>query len=208
MKQKIAIIGAGHIGGALARAWTAKGHSVCIGTRDPDGDEVKALAKEISARVESISEAPKHGDVVVLSVHSPVLGSVLEKVGSLSGKIVIDTTNALAPGMQLAHGGTSSAAEELAKRLPGAKVVKSFNTQGAEVVANPKFGHDRAVNFLCGDDAEAKKVVRGLVEDAGFEPVDAGPLKNARLIEGMTVLWISAAMQLHTRQLGLCLVRR
>src|SRR4030095_16595432 len=110
-----------------------------------------------------------------------------------AGKIVIDCTNAVMPGFALKYGHTTSAAEELQKKLPKAHVFKSFNAQGAENLSNPVYGDIRASNFFCGNDARGKELIRKLVEDAGFDPIDAGELKNARLLEPLMVLWISCA---------------
>ena len=112
------------------------------------------------------------------------LEEVLHATGDLSGKLVIDCTNAVAKGMSLAMGHTTSAAE----KLPGARVFKSFNAQGAENLANPIYDGVRATNFFCGDDADGRRVMKALVEEVGFDAVDAGPLKDARLLAPMMLL--------------------
>ena len=107
---------------------------------------------------------------------------------------MIDATNPLRPDLSgLVLGHNTSAGEEVARWAEGAKVVKAFNTTGAQNMANPKFGGQRASMFICGDDAAAKKAVATLAEALGFEPVDAGPLAQARLLEPLAMFWISMA---------------
>ncbi len=107
---------------------------------------------------------------------------------------MIDCTNPLKPDLSgLALGHTTSAGQEIARRATGARVVKAFNTTGAENMKRPQFGSQRATMFICGDDAGAKDVVSGLVRDAGFDVVDAGALQIARLLEPLAMLWIHLA---------------
>ena len=133
---------------------------------------------------------------------------VLARAGTLEGQLVIDCTNAVAKGMVLEHGLATSAAEQLAARLPGAHVVKAFNQQGAEVLVAPLFDGLPAVGFVAGDDATARASAVALVEDVGLRPVDAGPLAAARLLEPLTLLWLAASRALATRELGFVLLER
>jgi NADPH-dependent F420 reductase len=209
--MKIAIVGSGHIGAGLARPWTKKGHSVTFAAREPNDAELAALAKEVGAKTASVSDAARGADVVVLAMPYGALDDVLEAAGDLAGKVVVDCTNAveLGPGgMGLKYGHTTSAAEELQKRLPRAKVFKSFNAQGAENLANPIYGGVAASNFFCGDDADARRAVKTLVEDIGFEAIDAGPLKNARLVEPLMLLWMASSQALGTRDVAFKVLRR
>jgi len=187
---KIGIIGAGNIGGTLGRAWAAKGHEVVFGVRDPRGPKVQELVKATGgkARAASPAEAAAHGEVVLLATPWAAAQAALRGAGDLTG------TNPLRPdlsGLTLGH--TTSAAEEVARWAPGAKVVKAFNTIGAQHMANPRFGTQSASMLICGDDAAAKKAVLALAEVLGFDPVDAGPLAQARLLEPLAMLWISLA---------------
>jgi hypothetical protein len=203
--MNIAVLGSGHIGAGLARAWAQKGHTVLIGARDPASPKLAALAP---LEVADLAAAVKPAEVVVLAVPFGALDEVLAASGDLAGKVVIDCTNALERGMRLVHGHTTSAAEELQRKLPGARVVKSFNAQGAENLARPAYAGVAASNFYCGDDPAARRIVHGLVADAGFDPVDAGPLENARLLEPLMLLWVAAAQALGTRDLAFKLLRR
>ena len=122
--------------------------------------------------------------------------AAVDAAGDLSGRVVIDCTNPLLPQLAgLAVGTTTSAAEEVARAASGARVVKCFNTIGAQNFARPQFGDQRASMFLCGDDAEARATVSELASELGFDVVDAGPLKQARLLEPLAMLWISLAYQ-------------
>jgi hypothetical protein len=110
--------------------------------------------------------------------------------------------------MVLRFGHTTSSAEEIQKKIPQAHVFKSFNAQGAENLDNPIYGGVPASNFFCGDDAAGRERVRALVEDVGFEAVDAGPLKNARLLEPLMLLWVAASRSVGSRQLAFKLLHR
>lgn len=206
--MNICIIGSGHIGAGLARAWAKKGHAVVIGARSPGDHALTALCAEIGARAAAVADAPRDADVVVLAVPFPALEQVLAVIGDLAGKVVIDCTNAVERGMTLKYGHTTSAAEELQKKLPGARVFKSFNAQGAENLSQPEYPSGTASNFFCGDDPEGRRVVKRLVEDVGFEAVDAGPLRNARLLEPMMLLWVACAQASGTRDIAFKLLRR
>ena len=210
--MKIGIIGAGNIGGTLGRAWAAKGHEVVFGVRDPRGPKVQELVKATGgkARAASPAEAAAHGEVVLLATPWAAAQAALRGAGDLTGKILVDATNPLRPdlsGLTLGH--TTSAAEEVARWAPGAKVVKAFNTIGAQHIANPRFGTQSASMLICGDDLAAKKTVLLLAESLGFDPVDAGPLRQARLLEPLAMLWISLAYAYgHGADIAFKLLRR
>lgn len=206
--MKIAIIGSGRIGGGLGKAWARQGHTVMFGARDPAEADLAALCKTSGASATSLEAAVSDAEVVVLAMPYGALDDVLGKIGACAGKIVIDCTNAVGPGFTLMYGHTTSSAEELQKKIPGAHVFKSFNAQGAENLANPVYDGIRASNFYCGDDAHGRTIVAKLVEDVGFEAIDAGPLKNARLLEPMMVLWISSAKSLGTRDIAFKVLKR
>jgi NADPH-dependent F420 reductase len=209
--MKITVIGSGHIGAGLAGPWSKKGHAVTFGAREPDDVELVATAKKIGAKTATVSDGVRDAEVVVLAMPYGALDDVLNDTGDLAGKVVIDCTNAVergAGGMSLKYGHTTSSAEELQKRVPQAKVFKSFNAQGAENLAKPVYGDVAASNFFCGDDAAGRRVVKELVEAIGFEAIDAGPLKNARLVEPLMLLWMAAAQALGTRDVAFKMLRR
>lgn len=109
----------------------------------------------------------------------------------VAGKIVIDCVNPISPEMELVMGCTTSAGETVAKLAKGAKVVKAFNTTGFHNMKNPSFNSTKLTMLYAGDDESAKKIVGQLISDIGFDPVDAGPLKMARYLEPLAMLWIN-----------------
>jgi predicted dinucleotide-binding enzyme len=195
---RIAIIGKGSVGLALGKGWAGSGHEVLFGLRGPDSPEARALVDSIgfSIGLGTVADVSASADVVVLAVPWSAAREVVQAAGNLKGKVLVDCTNPLAPGLAgLEVGLTTSAAEQIAGWATGARVVKAFNTTGAENMVDPLYGSQRATMFLCGDDAPAKSMVTGLGEDLGFEMVDAGPLSNARLLEPMAMLWIYLAVR-------------
>jgi len=209
--MKIAIIGSGNIGGGLARAWRRAGHDVTFGARDPQDAELAALCSEIGARAVSVGESVQGADVVTLAMPWSALANVIDAVGDLAGVTVIDCTNAVKRGdggMTLEFGHTTSSGEQLQAKLPKAHVVRSFNAQGAENLANPVYGGVAASNFYCGDNADAKRTVAQLIADVGFEPIDAGPLASARFLEPLMLLWITTSRQIGSRDIAFKLLRR
>ena len=205
--MKICIVGSGHIGGGLARAWRKHGHSIVFGARKPDDPELVGLCREIGATAAPVARAGE-ADVIVLAMPYAALDGVLAEIGAAKGKLVVDCTNAVERGMQLKYGHTTSSAEELQKRIPEAHVFKSFNAQGAENLTAPEYPDGRASNFFCGDDASAREVMKRLVADAGFDAVDAGPLDSARLLEPLMLLWVRCSKTVGTRDIAFRLLRR
>jgi 8-hydroxy-5-deazaflavin:NADPH oxidoreductase len=193
MSKKIAIIGNGNVGGALTRGLTKARR------------EVKSVGKDEAA----IRNAAEWADIVVLAVPFDALTEVAATIGSLAnGKTVVDVTNALTPEMHLAVGFTTSGAEELQKRLPQARVVKTFNTQFAQHMDSGRLGEQRLTVFVAGDDVGAKQDATDVASAIGFDVVDAGPLTNARLLEPLGYLNIQLGYVLgHGTQIGLKLVR-
>jgi predicted dinucleotide-binding enzyme len=191
--KRIGIIGDGNVGGALAKGLTRAGH------------EVKAVGKDPAA-VRGVAD---WAQVVLLAVPYGALESAVQEAGrGLDGKTVIDATNALGPKMELAVGFQTSGAEELQKRIPAAKVVKAFNTVFAQHMETGLLGNQRLSAFVAGDDPGAKTETLELARDLGFDPVDAGPLQNARLLEPMGYLNIQLGYVLKLgTQVGLILLR-
>jgi 8-hydroxy-5-deazaflavin:NADPH oxidoreductase len=194
--MKIGIIGSGNVGGALGGRWAKLGHEVTFGTRDPQGIRKQQLAAKTGGktRAASFADTARDNDVLLLATPWPATQQVIEGLGDLHGKILIDATNPLLPDLTgLTHGTTTSGAEQVAGWARGAKVVKAFNTVGANIMENPAFEGHRPVMFYCGDDAQAKDVVKKLIGELVLEPMDAGPLTRARLLEPFALLWISMA---------------
>jgi hypothetical protein len=199
--MRIGIIGAGSVGGTLGRILASKGHSICFGVRNSQNEKVQSLLTTIpgEAQADSIEAAASFGEVIILATPWTATQEAITQAGNLAGKILIDCVNpiemtptGLAQGLLIGH--HTSAAEEIAKWATGAKVVKAFNNIGASQFENLTFGSIQATAFICGDDEEAKKVVTSLAEDIGFEVVDVGELKGARLLEPLGMLWIHLAI--------------
>lgn len=209
--MKIGIIGTGNVGSALGKGWANKGHMILFGTRQPESEKVKKLLAEVGERATAVTipAAIQQANVIVLATPWNVLAQVTQSVNDWRGKIVIDATNPIAPGFQLAVGYTTSAAEQLAAHLPGASVVKAFNTTGSENMADPLYDGEPITMFICGDDVEAKATVTELAEALGFDVADVGGLDMARLIEPMAMVWINLAIKQGLgRNIAFKLVRR
>jgi predicted dinucleotide-binding enzyme len=182
--MRIGVVGAGRIGGNTARLLAAAGHEVKLSFAR-DQERLQRAAREIgdSASVGTPREAVTFGDVVIFSVPWGVIPVALAEAGELTGKIVVDTTNQFGPGPMPSENQT--AAQFNAARMPGARYVKSFNTltSSFQADATGRRGTDRVVQWICGDDRPAKDVVAGLVDDAGFIPIDLGGTADARVME-------------------------
>ncbi len=178
----VGIIGAGHIGGNIARRLALAGHQVTVSfSRNPSA--LAALADEIGAAVGQPADAAK-ADVVVLSVPWGAIDDALAQAGPLAGRIVIDTTNQFGRGGSLDLGG-HTAARHNADRLPGARYTKCFNTltAGFQAQAAERTGDDKVVQWIAGDDTGAKATAAGLVTDAGYVPVDLGSIDGCAVME-------------------------
>ena len=188
--MRIAVIGTGHVGGALGLGWAKAGHEVVFGSRDPNDPEVKQLVKgNKHASAGTVSEAAKAAEVIALAVPWSAVPDVAKEIGAeLRGKILIDCTNPAKQWPAMDHS-AGSGGEQVAKLVPGTKVVKAFNTTGFENMQNPKYPDGAVTMFFAGDDADAKKTVHTLVKDLGFDPVDAGGLAQSHALEIIASLW-------------------
>ncbi len=195
--MKIAIVGSGRVGTALAGGWVKAGHDICFGSRDPNGAKVAELLKQLGPHTcaDSPAEAARWAEVVVLATPYHAAQSSVQALGDLGGKVLIDTTNVVSNG-QLTVGFTTSGAEQIAGWARNARVVKAFNITGAATMANPQYPDGKASMLFCGDDPAARAVVKGLVADLGFDALEFGELANARLLEPLAMAWIRLAFTL------------
>lgn len=194
--MSLSIIGAGNVGMALGRAFTQRGEAVVFGVPEPAryADDVAALGPR--ARVTTTADAVAAGDVVILAVPYGALPAIARSMPDWHGRILVDATNPLAPGLAgLSIGTTTSGAEELAKLAHGARVVKAFNTTGAENMADTRYPGGAPFMPVCGDDAEARRRVMALATLIGFDAVDLGPLAAARYLEPFAMTWIHLALK-------------
>lgn len=186
--MKIGILGSGNVGGTLGELWSARGHEVVFGRRDP-----RAPTKG-GGRSATVHEAAQFAQVLVLATPWRAAHETLAACGDLTGKILIDCTNPLEDDLSgLTIGHTTSGGEQVAHWAAGARVVKCFNSLGAQNFAQPAFAGQAASMLFCGDDRGVKDVVSKLGHELGFDMLDCGPLSRARLLEPMALLWISLA---------------
>jgi predicted dinucleotide-binding enzyme len=193
MKTKIGVIGNGNVGSALQRGLERGGY------------EVRSAGKEADA----LRSLAGWADTLILAVPYAAIDDVLATLGAAKdGKIVVDVTNALTPDFQLALGFTTSGAEELQRKAPKAKVVKAFNTTFAQHMDKGHVKSEPIAAFIAGDDPDARKHVTALAAAIGFDAVDAGPLRNARLLESLGYLNIQLGVMLKLgTDIGFKLVR-
>lgn len=192
----IAVIGTGEVGSALGPEFAALGHTIVYGSREPQREDVTGLVQRTgnNARASSPAQAAAAADIVVLAVPGLPAEEITRGLGDLQGKIVVDPTNALRRGEDglLEMAVAPSNAERIQAAAPGAHVVKAFSTLNWRQMVDPDSSGGPISIPLVGDDAQAKETVAALARGLGLEPIDLGPLKHARHVEGMLILWINA----------------
>jgi predicted dinucleotide-binding enzyme len=185
------ILGSGWMGAKLGTLFARAGHEVVF-SYARSRKKLERLAREAGARAGAPADAPQLADALLLAVHWSRIDDVLKQAGDLSGKVIVSCSlpmNAENTELVIAH--TSSSAEAVANKLPNARVVCAFNTVPSEVLfgvfeARRKAGKPSLV--YCGDDAIGKRIAAELIDDVGFDPVDAGPLRIARYTEPFALL--------------------
>ena len=196
--MKIGVLGSGAVGQALAKGFIGEGHEVWLATREPEGDKGSELKSAVTgATVCDFATAAREAEMAVFCVKWAGAEEIVGLIGpeNLAGKVVVDTSNVIKPeGETMVYGfeGTS-AAEKLQQWLPDAKVVKAFNTVGADGMYQPDF-ELKPTMFVAGDDAEAKQQVSALITLFGWDPLDSGPLVASRELEAMALVWIRNSM--------------
>lgn len=191
--MRIGILGSGLMGGTLGTIFARAGHEVVF-SYAKSAQKLKRLAREAKGKAQAgtPAEAARDSDALLLAVHWSRVDDVLRQAGDVSGKVIVSCSlpmNANDTDLVIAH--TSSGAEALAKKVPKARVVSAFGTVPSEVlfaVFESKRKANRPSLLYCGDDEAAKQVAAGLIRDAGFDPLDAGPLRIARYLEPFTLL--------------------
>lgn len=212
--MKIAVLGAGSVGGTLGARFAALGHEVVFGVPEPSGERARAAVARAgdNASAATVGVAARDAQVVVLATPWEAAEAALKEAGDLAGKVVVDCTNPLkfeGGELSLALGFDTSGAEAVADWARGAHVVKAFNQTGYGNMAEPEYEGVRAVMFVCGDDAESRSLVRELVASVGFDALDAGGLRAARLLEPLAMLWIHLSMKAGLgRDFAFALLRR
>ena len=194
--MKIGVLGSGDVAKALSVGFLKYGHDVMLGTREKAKLD-DWTARNAKGRVGSFADAAKFGEVVVLAVKGAVTSDVLRAAGgpNLSGKVVIDATNPIADGppengvLPFFTTFDKSLMERLQGEFAAARFVKAFNSVGSAFMVDPRFEGGRPTMFICGNDDEAKRVVRGILDQFGWETADMGKAESARAIEPLCILW-------------------
>lgn len=195
-KVRIGVIGSGEVGRALGRGFAALGHDVRIGSREPAKLQEWADAVGARASTGTFEETARFGDVIVLATLGVATLDALRLSGTghFDGKVVIDTTNPLdfSRGMppQLSVGHTDSLGEQVQRLLPGARVVKAFNTVGNALMVNPQLPGGPPDMFICGNDDDAKTIVAQMCQHFGWGVIDIGPIECSRYLEPMCLVWV------------------
>jgi NADPH-dependent F420 reductase len=195
--MNVTIIGAGNMGRGIATRLLSGGHSVTL--IDQNEAQATELAKQLQASAKggaTVSTAPSGSavkdEVVVLAVYYPVVAAVIEQYSKqFDGKVVVDITNTLNDTFTEPRFDNTSGAEEIAKLLPNSKVVKAFNTTFAGTLVSGQVAGQPLDVLIAGDDSAAKALVADLAQAGGMRPVDVGPLRRARQLEGVGFLHIT-----------------
>jgi predicted dinucleotide-binding enzyme len=214
--MRIAVIGAGNVGGTLGRRWAELGHEVVFGLRQPAQGAAAVKgggALPRGASVASIVDSARKAEAVVLATPWSATPDALRELGAdrgaLDGVPLLDTTNPLRAGFQLDVGPNGESAGERLQAMAGsARVVKVFNTTGFDNMRDPVYDGAPTVMFAAGDDAGAKRIALDLATALGFDAIDAGPLTRARELEHLAALWIGLAFGGQGRNIAFRLVRR
>lgn len=194
--ETIAMIGTGNVGAALGQRFAEAGHRVIYGSRDPDRAQIRSLVAATGPNASAATQeaAAQAAEILVLAVPWDVVEPLTRSLGDLAGRIVIDPTNPrriAADGLR-DYPFEGSNAERIQALVPAAFVVKAFSTLGAETMRDPAIAGGPVSVPIVGDDANAKRVVAELVAAIGLEPVDVGPLRYARVVEGLHFLRYNA----------------
>ncbi|MDX1506884.1 MAG: NADPH-dependent F420 reductase [Woeseiaceae bacterium] len=192
--ETIAIIGTGKVGSALGAAFHEQGHTIVYGSRNPNRHSVEELVADTGDNASATipQEAVIGADIVVLAVPGLAVGEVVESLGDLSGKIIIDPTNPMERKLlKFYHASDSSNTELVQSLAPDADVVKAFNTLSTEFMTDPSRAGGPVSVPLAGDSGGAKDVVAELVVGMGLEPIDVGGAERAKWVEGMGILLVN-----------------
>ncbi len=187
---RLAVLGAGNIGGTLGRKWAAAGHKVSFGVNNPDSERAQALQTELGNRVMigSVTDALAASDVVVTAIPGRAMDETITKhAEQLDGKIIIDTANKLG-------GGPMNSFATFQTQTPHARVFRAFNTLGWENFADPVFDGIQADLFYCGPDGDARDVVEQMIADVGLRPIRLGDVDQVGLVDSVGSLWFALAL--------------
>ncbi len=197
--ETVAVIGTGRVGGALGPRFAELDYKVIYGSRDPSRDDVAALVARTGGQTSAATQqdAAMQADIIVLAIPWSATEQVVKDLGDLSGKIIIDVTNAIrfVDGGQTEMAVDTSAGELVQSWAPGAFVVKAFNTMSFTVMADTEAAGGPVTVPIAGDDDEAKQKVLEIVQAMGFDTMDVGSIRNARVLESMTIIYMVPYLQ-------------
>lgn len=208
--MRIGLVGPGKVGKGLADRWVKRGHEILFSFSRSE-EKLRGYAAEYGelGHWGTPRDAVEFGEATVLCCKWEQTQEAVDAMGDLAGKTLIETVNTFQDDGTIAIGHSTSVAEEISHMAEGALVVPAFNSIPATLLAQPEdvFGETKAAVFYCGDDPGAKATARQLIQDAGFEPVDVGALKSARLIEPFAMLTVQAAINQKIRNIGFSMLR-
>ncbi|HXM28081.1 MAG TPA: NAD(P)-binding domain-containing protein [Chthoniobacterales bacterium] len=202
--MKVGVLGSGTVGQTLGAGFLKHAHQVMLGTRDPKKPDVQKWVQDIpGATAGTFEETARFGELIVLATLGSVVENVIDLAGpnSFTAKPVIDATNPLSDHppvdgvLQFTTGPNESLAEKIQAKIPGAYVVKAFNSVGAARMINPQYKQGIPTMFICGNHVEAKATVSDAIEQFGWEPFDCGTIISARAIEPLCMLWCIPGFQ-------------
>ncbi|MEO0404042.1 MAG: NAD(P)-binding domain-containing protein [Bacteroidota bacterium] len=207
LKMKIAIIGTGNVGGALATKWSKAGHDIFLGVRDTFSFKGQSLLNNANTSAHPIKEAVQHAEIVLIATPAPHAIDVAKSLGDTDGKIIIDSMNIV---MGRGPEGYTNTAEAILDNTQTNDVIKCFNTTGFNNMVDSNYGDQNLDLFCAGESSEAKQLVQGLAKDAGFgQCYDIGENDKFYLMEQFAWFWINLAMfQGHGREIGFKLMKR
>ena len=205
--MKIAIIGTGNVGGALATKWSTAGHQILLGVRDEKQFKGSELLSNSNTSLHSIKEAVAAAEVLLIATPAKAAVEVAQSLGNTQGKVIIDSMN-IVRGMGPA--GFSNTSEAILAHTQSNDLVKCFNTTGFNNMSNASYDGQNLDAFMCGDSQVAKEIAARLAKDAGFEECyDVGGNDKFDLMEQFAFLWINLAMsQGLGREIGFKLLKR
>ncbi|MCU0357591.1 MAG: NAD(P)-binding domain-containing protein [Cyclobacteriaceae bacterium] len=205
--MKIAIIGTGNVGGALATAWSKAGHTIFLGVQDTTDFKGKELLKNAKTSVHTVQNAVREAELILLATPAPAAVEIALSLGDTSGKVIVDAMNIV---MGRGPAGFTNTADAILANTNTRDVVKSFNTTGFNNMKNPVYGNMAIDMFMAGDSERGKKIVRQLALDAGFaECYDVGGNDKFQLMEQFAFFWINLAMMRgQGREIGFKLLKR
>lgn len=184
---RIAVLGAGNIGGTLGRKWAVAGHKVAFGVTNPDGARAQKVRAELGdkVRIGLVDAVLTDSDVVVMALPGNAMEeAIIKHAAQLDGKIILDTANRLG-------GGPMNSFATFQTYTPQAQLYRAFNSLGWENFADPVFDGIKADLFYCGPDGDSREVADRMIEDVGLRPIRLGDVDQVGLVDGVGSLWFA-----------------